>query len=67
MSDRELKITIIKILSGLEKRVKDFRETLNKEVENKNQSEIKNSTTKIKSILQEKSSRLEEAKSRSVT
>ena len=32
MSDREFKIMIIKILTGLEKRVEDISKTLNKEI-----------------------------------
>ena len=41
--DRECKIIIIKILTGLEKRVKDLSETLNEEIEyvKKNQSKMK--------------------------
>ena len=34
MSDRQFKVMITKIFSGLEKRVEDLSETLNKEVEN---------------------------------
>ena len=37
MSDRELKITIIKILSGLENRVESIRETINTDIRNKEQ------------------------------
>ena len=36
MSDRKFKIIVIKMLTGLEKREKDLRETLKKEVENIN-------------------------------
>ena len=47
MTDREFKLMVIKILTGLEKRVEDFTETLNKEIENmkKNQPEMKTSVT----------------------
>ena len=47
MPDREFQVMVIKKLSGLEKRVGNLSETLNKELENikKNQSEIKNSVT----------------------
>ena len=34
MPDRGFKVTVIKILTGLEKRVEDISETLNKETEN---------------------------------
>ena len=34
MPDREFKVMIINILTGLEKRVEDLRETLKKEREN---------------------------------
>ena len=41
MPDREFQVIVIKKLSGLEKRVENLSETLNKELENikKNQSE----------------------------
>ena len=53
MLARDFKVAVIKILTGLEKRMEDLSETLNKETENikKNQSEMKNSITKIKSTL----------------
>ena len=49
MPDRYFKLMVIKILTGL-RRVEDLCETLNKEIENikKNQSEVKNSITKLK-------------------
>ena len=52
MHDRELKVVIIEIFTGLEKRVEDLTETLNREIENikKNQSE-KNSRIEIKNTL----------------
>ena len=34
MHDRESKVMVIKILTGLEKRVEDLSENLNKEIEN---------------------------------
>ena len=45
MSDREFKVMVIKMLSGLEKRVEDLSETFNKETEN--QSGVKNSIAEI--------------------
>ena len=50
MPDREVKVMIIKILIGLEKRVEDISETLNKEIK-KNQSEMKNTLSRIKNIV----------------
>jgi len=46
MTDREFKVMVIKILTGIVKRVEDLGETLNKEIENIkiNQSIMKNST-----------------------
>ena len=43
-------VMVIKILTGLEKRVKDLSETFKKELENikQNKSEMKNSVTEIK-------------------
>ena len=60
--DREFKVVVIKILTGLEKRVEDLSETLNKEIENikTNQSEMKISINEIKNTL-ERINRLEEA------
>ena len=51
--DREFKVTIIKILTGFEKKVEEFSETLNKDIENikKNQSETKYSINEIKNTL----------------
>ena len=48
--EREFKIMVIKILTGFEKIVDDFIETLNKDIENieKNQSKMRNSITGIK-------------------
>ena len=49
MPDREFKVMIIKILAGLEKRLKDISETLNEEIKKKNRDntilEIKTTTT----------------------
>jgi len=66
MPDREFKVMIIKIVTGLEERVEDFSETLNtlnKEIENikKNKSEMKNSVNEIKNTLEGINSRLKEA------
>ena len=49
----EFKVTIIRILAGLEKSMKDIRKTLNieiKELEN-NQAEMKNAITEIQNRL----------------
>ena len=64
MPDKEFKVMIIKIFTGLEKRMEDFSETFNKEVENikKNQSELKNTITDIKHTLERINSRLEDGK-----
>ena len=53
---------VIKILTGLEKRMEDPNKTLNKERENikKNQSEMKNSITEIKNTQDGINSRLGE-------
>ena len=49
MPDREFKVMVIKVLTGLEKRVDGLRVTFNKKMENikQNQSEMKNSTTEF--------------------
>ena len=50
--NREFKVMAIKILNGLEKTVKDFSETLNKETENINRTnQMKNSITEVKKKL----------------
>ena len=68
MSDREFKVRIIKILTGLEKRVENLRETLNKEIDHtkKNQSDMNNSITEITNTLDEINNRLEKQKNGSV-
>ena len=53
-------LMIIKILTGLEKRVEDISETLNKEIKN-NISEMKNSINEIKNTLGGINGRLQEA------
>ena len=53
MPNGEFKTTIIRILAGLEKSMKDIRKTLNieiKELEN-NQAEMKNAITEIQNRL----------------
>ena len=63
MPDREFKVNVTKILTGLEKRIEYIIETL-KEIyiyKKKNQSEMKNSIIEIKNTLDRISSRLEEA------
>ena len=49
MPDQKFKVMIIKILTGLEKRIKDISEIFSKEIENikKNQSEMKNTINEI--------------------
>ena len=61
--DREFEVMVIKILTGLEKRVEGLSETLNKGTEKtkKNQSEMKNSINEIKNALDGMNSTLEEA------
>lgn len=58
------KVMIIKILSGLEKRLEDLSETHSKDIENieKNDSQIKDSITEIKNTLGRINSRQEEKK-----
>ena len=54
MPDREFKVMVIKIFSGLEKRAEDLSETLNKEIENiknKDESKMKNSVPTINNTL----------------
>ena len=47
MPDREFKVTITKILTGLEERVEDISEILSKQIK-RNQSEMKNTINEIK-------------------
>lgn len=63
MPDKELKVMVINILTGLEKRVQDLHEILNKDTENikKNLPEMKNSITEIKNMVDGLSGRLEAA------
>lgn len=60
--DKEFKVIIMKMLTGLEKIMKEISETFNKETKNikKNESELKNTITEIKNIL-ERTNRLEDA------
>ena len=60
MPDKEFKVMIIKILTGLEKRVEDISEIPNKEIKKK-QQEMKNTINEIKNTLDGINSRLEEA------
>lgn len=55
---------VIKILTGLKRKVDVLKENFNKEIEKikNNQSELKNMRTKIKNTLQGINSRLQEAK-----
>ena len=63
MPHREFKIMTIKILTGLEKRLEDTSETLNKEIK-KNQSEMKNTINEIENTLDGINSRIHEAEER---
>ena len=59
MPVREFKVMAIKLLIGLDKRVGNLSETLNKEVRvKKNQSVMQNSITDIKNTLEGINSRL---------
>ena len=60
MYDREFKVMIIKILTGLEKRVEDGSELLNPEIRN-NIAEIKGTVNKMRNRMNGMQSRLEEA------
>ena len=61
MSDGEFKATIIRILTGLEKRIEDIRETLTTQIKElqKNQSEMK-TINEIGNRLDAGNSRLKE-------
>ena len=59
MASRKLKVMFIKITNGLEKRMKNISEALNKKTK-KNQSKMKNIITEIKNTLDRINSRLEE-------
>lgn len=52
MPDKDFRIMVIKIFTGLEKKVEDLSVIFKKEIENikKNQSQINNSITKINTI-----------------
>ena len=54
MSDRELKVMVVKILTQLEKRMKDLSEIFNKEIENikKNQQEMKDLIVESKNTFE---------------
>ena len=53
---------MIKIFTGLEKKMQDLSETFNKEIENiKKKKELKNTITEIKNTLERLNSRLEDA------
>jgi len=60
MPDREFKVMIIRIFTGLEKRVEDLRENLNTEIRN-NIAEMKGSINEMRNTLDEMNIRLEEA------
>ena len=58
--ERDFKVMIIKILTGLEKRVEDGSELLNPEIRN-NIAEIKGTVNKMRNRMNGMQSRLEEA------
>lgn len=60
MLDREFKETIIRILTGLEKKVKDRIESLNTEIR-KNIGEIKGTINKMRNTLDGMKRKTEEA------
>lgn len=60
MSDREFKVMITRILTGLEERAEEMSNTLNIEIRS-NLAEIKASTSKIRNMFDGINSRLEEA------
>lgn len=60
MPDGELKVKIIRILSGLEKRGEDICDAINTDIRN-NIAEIKGSINEMRNSLDGMSSRLEEA------
>ena len=57
MPDREFKIMIIRILTGLEKKVEDMSESLNTEIRN-NIAEIKGLTNEMRNTLNGRNSRM---------
>lgn len=57
MASRKLKVMFIKITNGLEKRMKNISEALNKKTK-KNQSEVKKTINEIKNPLDGINSRL---------
>ena len=60
MPEREFKVMVIKILTGLEKRVEDLSETLYRVRKCKEEPITKNSITETKNMLDGIHSRLEE-------
>ena len=61
MPDGAFKATIIRILTGLEKRIEDISETLITEIKRVKESEMKNTINEIASRLDSMNTRLEEA------
>ena len=59
MPDREFKVIIIRVLPGLEKRVKSMSETHNREIRN-DVAETKDSINEMRNMLNGTTSRLEE-------
>ena len=60
MSELELSITIIKLLAGLEKSIKDTIESLSVEIKS-NQAKIKNALTEMQSKMDAPTDRVNEA------
>lgn len=62
LPEKEFKVMIMKMCTGLEIRVHGLREGFNKETENiKNESEMKNTVNKMKNTLNQTNSRLGDA------
>ena len=63
MFSREFKAMVIRIFTGLQKRVEDMSETLNRDTRN-NIGEIKGSVNEMGNTFDAKNSRMEEAEER---
>ena len=61
MPDGEFKATIIRILTGFEKRIRDISKSLTTERKVKKESEMENAMSKIGNRLDAMNSRLEES------
>ena len=68
MPDRKFKIIVIKILTGVEKRVKDsMRYSTKKDKKHKKEPEMKNPVTEVKNTLEGKKTVHQRKQNRSVT